>query len=97
MAAVSPACCGPWGRWGHGLPFCSPVLEFLHTFVRLPSVTSLGLPSVAAPANMYPGTSGAEAACFNANGAGLFIGSNFQTHNREYLHGKDDSVVSFYL
>lgn len=74
-----------------------PMVGFLHTFARFPSMTSLGFFSVAAPANMYTGRSDAEAACFNANGAGLFIGSDFQIHDHEYLHGKADSVVSFYL
>lgn len=46
-------------------------------------------------ANMYTVRNDAEAAYFNANCAGLFIGSDFQIHNHEYLHCKVDSVVSF--
>lgn len=70
---------------------------FLNKFVRFPFVTFLGLLSVAVLANMYTGRNDAEAACFNANCAGLFIGSDFRIHNHEYLHCKVDSVVSFYL
>lgn len=71
------------------------MFEFLNKFVRFPFLTFSGLLSVAVLANMYTGRNDAEAAYFNANCAALFIGSDFQIHNHEYLHCKVDSVVSF--
>lgn len=73
------------------------MFQFLNKFVPFPFLTFSGLLYVAVLANMYTVRNGAEAAYFNANYAGLFIGSDFQIQNHEYLHCKVDSVVAFYL
>lgn len=71
------------------------MFQFLNKFVPFPFLTFSGLLYVAVLANMYTVRNGAEAAYFNANDAGLFIGSDFQIQNHEYLHCKVDSVVAF--